>query len=222
MMVGVAALVGACQLHIPHVEIAGIQSDALQGVLFYLAAYGITNIAAFGVLLLLPSRHNRPATSAETFEDIAGQGRKHVGLGLAMTVACLSLTGIPLTIGFIGKIYLALPAAHASLVGLSIILWVNAAISAAYYLRIVIAMFLRSEPTQLNPGPNAGPLRIPQPASVVFAVMVSVILTLAFGSFFPATHVLSHRVEDASKLEHGLVNDHAESEVSMATPSNAQ
>jgi len=147
MLVGITALVSAAQL--PSSESIGIQSDALQGVLFYLAAYGITNVAAFGVLQLLPSRHNRPATSAETFEDIAGQGRKHVALGLAMMVACLSLTGIPLTVGFVGKIYLTLPAAHANLIWLSIILWVNAAISAAYYLRIVISMFLRAEPTQM-------------------------------------------------------------------------
>jgi NADH-quinone oxidoreductase subunit N len=215
MLVGIAALTKACQLHIPHAEIAGIQSDALQGVLFYLAAYGITNIAAFGVLQLLPSRHNRPATSAETFEDIAGQGRKHVGLGLAMTVACLSLTGIPLTVGFLGKIYLTLPAGHANLIALSIILWVNAAISAAYYLRIVIAMFLRSEPTQMLPGPNVGPMRIPQPASVVFAVMVSVILTLLLGTFFPATNVLAKRVTEAAKMEHPTAR--IDTEVSMAS-----
>jgi NADH-quinone oxidoreductase subunit N len=209
MLVGVAALISACQMKATRFEIAGVQFDALQGVLFYLAAYGITNIAAFGVLQLLPSRHNRPATSAETFDDIAGQGRKHVALGLAMTVACLSLTGIPLTIGFIGKIYLAMPAGHANLVWLSIILWVNAAISAAYYLRIVIALFLRAEPTQMLPGPNAGPLRIPQPSYVVFAVMVSVILTLLLGSFFPATDLLAKRVKEAAKLEHGLVEDAA-------------
>lgn len=216
MLVGIAALLSVCQLNVPDPIKAKYQSEALQGVLFYLVAYGITNIAAFGVLQLLPSRHNRPATSAETFEDIAGQGRKHVGLGLAMTVACLSLTGIPLTIGFLGKIYLTLPAGRANLVWLSILLWVNAAISAAYYLRIVVAMFLRSEPTQMLPGPTAGPMRIAQPASVVFAVMVSVILTLLLGTFFPATNLLSHRVEEAAKLEHDMVNYHVETDSTVA------
>jgi NADH-quinone oxidoreductase subunit N len=199
MLVGVTALVSSAYL----ADGKQVQSDALQGVLFYLAAYGITNIAAFGVLQLLPSRHNRPATSAETFEDIAGQGRKHIGLGLAMTVACLSLTGIPLTIGFLGKVYLTLPAAHANRMGLSIILWVNAAISAAYYLRIVISLFLRSEPTQMVASPNAGPLRLPQPASVVLAVLLSAILTLLLGTFLPATHLLSNRVSAAARLDHG-------------------
>jgi NADH-quinone oxidoreductase subunit N len=198
MLVGVTALVSAGQL--PRIEAIANQSDALQGVLFYLAAYGITNVAAFGVLQLLPSRHNRPASSAETFEDIAGQGRKHIALGLAMTVACLSLTGIPLTVGFLGKIYLTLPAGRSNLVVLSIILWINAAISAAYYLRIIISMFLRSEPTQMV-GPTAGPLRLFQPASVVLAVMISAILTLLLGTFFPATELLSRRVTAAAKME---------------------
>jgi NADH-quinone oxidoreductase subunit N len=210
MLVGITALTKACQL--PKGPTVGdIQSHALQGVLFYLAAYGITNVAAFGVLQLLPSRHHKAATSAETFEDIAGQGRSHVALGLAMMVACLSLIGIPLTVGFIGKIYLTLPAGHADLVVLSVILWVNAAISAAYYLRIVATMFLRSVPTHdlrfaadallgthLAP---AGTARLPQPASVVFAVMLSVVLTLLLGTFMPATNLLSDRVEAASKME---------------------
>jgi NADH-quinone oxidoreductase subunit N len=215
MLVGITALAKACHLNASHSQIGNIQSDALAGVLFYLAAYGITNVAAFGVLQLLPSRHNRPATSAETFEDIAGQGRKHVALGLAMTVACLSLTGIPLTVGFLGKIYLTLPAGRANLVGLSITLWVNAAISAAYYLRIAVALFLRSEPTILNSS-TSGPMRIPQPASVVFAVMASCILTLLLGTFFPATNLLAKRVESAARMEHSPVGTAGETAVSLS------
>jgi NADH-quinone oxidoreductase subunit N len=212
MLVGITALVSAHKLPAGD-PIVSTQSEALQGVLFYLAAYGITNVAAFGVLQLLPSRHNRPATSAETFEDIAGQGRKHVALGLAMSVACLSLTGIPLTVGFLGKIYLTLPAGHANLVGLSIVLWVNAAISAAYYLRIMISMFLRSEPTQMV-GPTAGPLRLFQPASVVLAVMLSAILTLLFGTF--GVKILSSRVTPAAKMEYEATPEIPNVTVSMA------
>src|SRR5688500_10380194 len=47
-----------------------------------------------------------PATTAETFEDLAGQGRRHPLLGLAMAVCCFSLIGLPLTVGFVGKFYL--------------------------------------------------------------------------------------------------------------------
>ena len=50
------------------------------------------------------------AGAAETYEDIAGQGRKHRRSGLAMAVCCFSLTGLPLTIGFLGKVLLIKPA----------------------------------------------------------------------------------------------------------------
>jgi NADH-quinone oxidoreductase subunit N len=194
MLVGITAAVSTTD--------ASIQSEALQGVLFYLAAYGIMNAGAFGVLLLLPSRLNRPATSAETYEDLAGQGRRHVGLGLAMAVACFSLTGLPLTIGFFGKYYLIRPALHAGLPGLVIILVINAAISAAYYLRIVGSMFLRPEPTHPTIGGPAteSPLRLVHPAPVVIGVLLSVVATLAFGIVLPATRMLSQRAEQATYM----------------------
>ena len=204
MLVGVTALV-----HTP--DEAG-QSAALQGVLFYLAAYGLMNIAAFGVLQLLPSRHNRPATTAETFEDLAGQGRKHVGLGLAMAIACFSLTGIPPAVGFVGKMYLAVPAGHAGLTWLSVILWTNSAISAVYYLRIVGTMFLRPEPTHLTP--LATPVRLVQPATIVIAVMASSVLTILLGGFPPVTHLLSDRVDRAAVI----VAPEAPAEVAMNRP----
>ncbi len=199
MLVGVAALISTSDHN--------IQTEALSGVLFYLAAYGIMNTGAFGVLMLLPSRLSHPATSAETFEDLAGQGRKHVGLGLVMAVACFSLTGLPLTIGFFGKLYLIKPALHAGLNGLVIILVINAAISAAYYLRIVAAMFLRPEPTHSAHGSGpATPLvenspRMAHPGPVWAAVGLSVIGTLVFGIFFPATGNLIERTSSATLME---------------------
>jgi NADH-quinone oxidoreductase subunit N len=122
MLVGVTALIAASS-SVPAAAkdfaqwdvIHGVQLEALQGVLFYLAAYGIMNAGAFGVLMLLPARPVRswsgrttpvpPATTAETFEDLAGQGRRHPRSGLAMAVCCFSLIGLPLTVGFFGKLY---------------------------------------------------------------------------------------------------------------------
>jgi len=135
------------------------RESALQAVLFYLAAYGVMNIGAFGVLMLLPGRDGK--SSAETFEDLAGHGRRHVPLALAMAICCFSLIGLPLTVGFIGKLMLIKPAlmtagggssastAMAWLVGITV---VNAAISAAYYLKIVAALFLRTEEQHLQAG----------------------------------------------------------------------
>lgn len=213
MLVGLAALMYAA--HNPELsasEQAAVQSDALKGVLFYLAAYGIMNAGSFGVLMLLPTREPAAAsdaaawagTSAETFEDIAGTGRKHVGLGLAMAVSCLSLTGLPLTIGFFGKFYLIAPAWKAQLTALVIFTVINAAISAAYYLRIVAAMFLRPEPAPLTAGAQPAPAIAPaastrlMPVPILASVVLSVVGTLLLGIWLPATNALGRRTQQAA------------------------
>ncbi len=204
MLVGLAALAYAPQHSV----------TALGGVMFYLAAYGIMNAAAFGVLIALPARPQAfnpggmelpPATSAETFEDLAGQGRHHVALGLAMTVACLSLTGIPLTVGFLGKFLLIKPALLGGLYGLAILTVINAAISAAYYLRIVASLFLRPEPT---PAPNLvggsverEPTNSQMSLPVGLAVGLSVVGTLLFGSVFPAADFLTGASRGATQID---------------------
>ena len=192
MLVGVAAL--CYSIGDPtSAEQMSIQQEALQGVLFYLAAYGIMNAGAFGVLMLLPSRDNKPATSAETFEDIAGTGRKHVGLGLAMAVACFSLIGLPLTVGFFGKFYLIQPALRGSNYWLVVLTMINAAISAGYYLRIVGTMFLRAEPAPRAGAANVAPIEI-RSLPVSMAIALSVVGTLLFGTILPATKGLSNQV----------------------------
>ena len=198
MLVGLTALVSAGG------NAFDVQSAALSGVLFYLAAYGIMNAGAFAVLMLLPSREPKIATSAETFEDLAGQGRHHPALGLAMAVSCFSLTGLPLTIGFFGKFYLIVPAWKADLTWLVILTMVNAAISAAYYLRIVAAMFLRPEPVTFGePAATSQPAAgvFPQPVPVLLALTLSVAGTLLFGIVPPATQVLDNRVQQAIILD---------------------
>jgi NADH-quinone oxidoreductase subunit N len=159
---------------------------ALEGIVFYLTAYGIMNVAAFGVLLMLPSRTPQAATSAETYDDLAGTGRDNVGLGLAMAVACLSLIGIPLTMGFWGKAFLLLPTFHNHHTALGIIMLINAAIGAAYYLRIVGVMFLR--PAAPVSGPAvAAPVRA---TPIMLAIVFSTLATLGFGIIVPATQYL--------------------------------
>jgi NADH-quinone oxidoreductase subunit N len=192
MLVGVTALVATSNPE--------IQTSALRGVLFYLTAYGLTNVAAFGVLILLPARHQEPipATSAETFHDLAGTGRKHPVLGLAMATSCFSLIGLPLTVGFFGKLYLIAPALYAKLYWLVILLIINAAISAAYYLKIVATMFLRHDPPNIG-GEADQPVR--QPFPVLVAVGVSMILVLWLGIVWPATSRLSKRTQNATQIE---------------------
>src|SRR5690606_33807064 len=98
----------------------GAGDEAMSGLLFYLTAYGIMNAGVFGVLMMLPSRRRitdadgqirrLPATSAEDYDDIAGAARRFPLLGVAMGICCISLIGIPLTVGFLAKFYIIRPA----------------------------------------------------------------------------------------------------------------
>ena len=216
LLVGVATLVAPASA-------TETQTAALQAILFYLTAYGIMNAAAFGVLMLLPAKplpswDKRPSTgSAETFDDIAGAGIDNVGLGLAMAVACFSLTGLPLTIGFFGKLYLIQSAWRGGLTWLVVIMMINAAISAGYYLRIVGTMFLRPEPVggmDLEPASGGAaragtldyagattPIHHRRPVPIVAAVVISSILTVLFGVLWPATEELNTRVAASAVVD---------------------
>ncbi|HEX8915527.1 MAG TPA: NADH-quinone oxidoreductase subunit N, partial [Humisphaera sp.] len=190
-------------------EAPAVQAAAIQGVLFYLAAYGMMNTGAFGILLLLPARPDRsldgseavaPATTAETFEDLAGQGRRHPILGLAMALCCFSLIGLPVTVGFLGKYMLVSPALQAKLNGLVVILVLNSAVSAAYYLKIVATLFVRPLPADeeaaaAEPG-RAAP-RLAASLPLVAGVAIAVIGTLFFGVALPATDALGTRIGSA-------------------------
>ena len=193
-----------------------VQQKALAGVLFYLAAYGIMNAGTFGVLMLLPARASRrygepvlepsedlPPASAETYEDLAGTGRRHVALGLAMAVGCFSLIGLPLTVGFFAKFYLIGPMLLSHNYWLAIIVVINAVIGAVYYLKIVATMFLRPEPTSTAaqaPELHSAPLT---PSDHNFpiglAVALSTAVTLIFGIMLPATADLSSRATIAAQ-----------------------
>jgi len=213
MLTGVTALVSA-----NFGTIGGVQQRALAGVLFYLAAYGIMNAGAFGVLMLLPARPGRrygqpilepsddlPPACAETYEDLAGTGRQHVGLGLAMAVSCFSLIGLPLTVGFFAKFYLIGPILMSHNYWLAIIVVINAVIGAVYYLKIVGTMFLRPEPQQSQAqtsasvaGPTAPAFPAHYPFPLVLAVGLSTAATLLFGIFLPATQDLTNRANIAA------------------------
>jgi NADH-quinone oxidoreductase subunit N len=195
MLVGITALVGA---YSSTSEAAQVQNSALQGVLFYQAAYGITNVAAFGVLMLLPSRDSvwgRGTGSAESFEDLAGAGRRYPGLGLCMAVCCFSLIGIPLTVGFLGKLLLIKPALAGDFKWLAGITVLNAAISAAYYLRIVETMFLRDPPTESNVE------SMPRPFPIGLAIGLSVLGILLLGVMLPLTQVVTTAAANAAQLD---------------------
>ncbi len=110
-------------------------------MLFYLLGYGFMNIGAFSVLAALSSKEK----SNSTLEDIRGVGLKYPFLGVAMSVFMFSMAGVPPTVGFLGKFYLFLAAINAKLYGLTILAVINSAISAYYYLRVLVYMYFKGE-----------------------------------------------------------------------------
>ena len=110
---------------------------ATEAVTFYLVAYVVTTLGAFGVVTVLSTK----ARDAESIEDYRGLVWSHPWLAATFTVMLLSLVGIPVTAGFVGKFYAITAGMNAGLFWLVILLVLNSAIGAYYYLRLLITFF---------------------------------------------------------------------------------
>ncbi len=113
--------------------------DGVDATLFYLASYAIMNLGAFAVLIYLQGK----ADAAEDLDDLAGVAKEHPAAALIFALCLFSLIGMPLTVGFLGKLYLIQAVLSTGHTTLAIIVVINAAIAAAYYLKIVASMYLR-------------------------------------------------------------------------------
>ena len=107
-------------------------------ILFYLLAYSVTNLAAFGVIALLGSRER----DNDELRDYAGLWHTRPALAALMTVCLLSLGGLPPTAGFIGKWYIFSAAVSAGYYWLAIIGVLTSVISVFFYLRVVVMMYM--------------------------------------------------------------------------------
>jgi NADH-quinone oxidoreductase subunit N len=114
--------------------------DAVSSALFYLMAYAITSFGAWSVVIALEKAEGKGLN----LDDYAGLGSKYPGLAAAMLVFMLSLTGVPPTLGFFGKFYLFRTVIAADFVGLALVGVLTSLISAYYYLRVVVVMYMRS------------------------------------------------------------------------------
>jgi NADH-quinone oxidoreductase subunit N len=112
-------------------------SKGIQASLFYLISYFITTIGAFGVISLLSTKEYE----AENIDDFKGLFWQRPGIAVVLTLALLSLAGIPLTSGFIAKFYVILEGMNAGLFILVVSLIINSVIGLYYYLRIITRLF---------------------------------------------------------------------------------
>lgn len=110
---------------------------------FYLVAYMAASIVAFGVIAVLSA--SRDSGDVEQLSDYAGLAERKPWLAGVLALAMLSLTGVPLTAGFFAKFYIFSAAAGAGLWWLLIVGVISTGMSAFYYLRVVFALYSRSE-----------------------------------------------------------------------------
>jgi NADH-quinone oxidoreductase subunit N len=130
-------------------------SLAVESVTYYLVAYFITTIGAFGVVSALSGKEQ----DADAMENYRGLFWQRPWLAAIFTAMLLSLAGIPLTAGFVGKFYVLAAGVNKALWALVVILVINSAIGLYYYLRIVIAMYAQPEiiPTNLTENRDSVP-----------------------------------------------------------------
>jgi len=118
-------------------------------ILYYLAAYALTNLGAFGVIALLGSRER----SNDDLRDYAGLWYSHPALATLMTIFLLSLGGFPPTAGFIAKWYIFSSAIGSGYYGLAIIGFLSSVVSVFFYLRIVVMMYMSERDARPLPAP---------------------------------------------------------------------
>ena len=124
----------------------GASADAVSGALFYLLSYALTNFGAWSVVIALEKSEGRGLL----LQDYAGMGKKYPAWAAAMTVFMLSFTGVPPTLGFLGKFYLFRSVLEGGFVGLAVIAVLTSLVSAYYYLRVVVIMYMQEGEPQVD------------------------------------------------------------------------
>lgn len=151
-----------------------------QAILLYLAAYTFMNLGAFGILAYLK-------TQSEDFDyslaDLAGLGRRAPWAAVLMSLFLFSLTGIPGTAGFIGKFYLFNSVVRADLTWLAVIAVIFSAVSAFYYLRVIMYMFFREPEVEFA---TKEPINGPMAASLVLSAIGVLVIGLLPSAFWSA------------------------------------
>jgi proton-translocating NADH-quinone oxidoreductase chain N len=155
-------------------DLTTLGMNGLNGLLIYLFAYLFTNIGAFMVVLAIED-----TTGSTDISAFTNLGQRAPGLAWAMFLFLLSLTGIPLTGGFVGKFYVFGAAVQHQYWWLVIIAFINTGIAAYYYLNVVRAMFFSGVE-------EAVPVRFSIPISVQFVVLICLGATIWIGLYPPS------------------------------------
>ena len=166
------------------IGLAAANDDGISSAMLYLLVYCVMNIGAFGAIILAKTEDGESLM----ISDYAGLGIRKPLLAMFMTVMLLSLAGFPPTAGFVGKFYIFKSAVGAGHIWLVIIGAINTAISAFYYLRVVVTMYMREPEEELEFSPYASTLVVGLILAVVgillIGILPSLMLTPAQNSVF--------------------------------------
>jgi NADH-quinone oxidoreductase subunit N len=159
--------------HLGYLLVAFLASGTLAAtaITFYLVAYFVTTIGAFGVVTVLSSADSE----AENLDEYRGLLARRPWLSAVFTAMLLSLAGIPLTAGFVGKFYLTVAAGSAALWPLLIVMMITSGIGLFYYLRVVVAMFMESAP---DASAGREPSRLPFVAGLTLTALTVALVWL--------------------------------------------
>ena len=170
-MLAYSAIAHAGYLLVGVLAISGHSDDAAtRGILFYLAAYALMNIGAFGAVTFVSRRRGERAE----LSGFAGLAKRHPWVSFFLAVCMFSLAGVPPTAGFWGKFYVFGAVIQRGMVGLAVVALLNSAVAVYYYLRVVVYLYMR------EPGEEA---YIGDDVQASAAIGVAAILVLWIGLF---------------------------------------
>jgi NADH-quinone oxidoreductase subunit N len=148
-----------------------LSDKGVAAVLIYFVVYLFMNLGAFYVVMLVANK-----TGKEDIDSYKGLGYRTPLMGVAMVIFLISLTGLPPTAGFVGKLYLFAALLDAKWIWLAVVGALNSVVSLYYYVRILRNMFLRD--------PEGSPEPITFSRGQVALLLVLLIPTLLFGLYF--------------------------------------
>jgi NADH-quinone oxidoreductase subunit N len=145
-----------------------LTSSSNNNVLLYTAAYTFASITAFAVLILVKQK-----TGGDNFDSFNGLGKRNPLAALALTISMLSLAGIPLTGGFMGKYLMFLNVMNQYQIYLVAFAILNALVGFYYYLRVVVAMYFK----------EGSEVDLDTPVQYQVVLILSVVITVILGVY---------------------------------------
>jgi NADH-quinone oxidoreductase subunit N len=144
--------------------------NGISSLILYLFVYAFMNLGAFGVVILL----RKGGVEGEEIKDLSGLAKKNPLSALVMLIFMFSLTGLPPTAGFIGKFYIFMAAIEANLVWLAVVGVLFSAVSAYYYLRVVMVMYMEEPEHEFD---------LATSPAISFALLVAVGVVMVVGVY---------------------------------------